>query len=147
VSQIFNKENKLDTALKEFAPYITIASFLFGVWQYWRRRKLEELISHDAVELHLNVAQALGSVQSAKDLIQNNSSAVYQIGMVEGYNQALLHGSAKLYCNLKNTSLDDIDNLIKNGQLPDKYRNIYSSYSKAKIGLLRYSWKYLKRIF
>jgi hypothetical protein len=137
----------LETTLRELAPYITIASFLFGLWQYWRRRKIEELISHDAVELHLNVAQALGSVQKAKTLIQNNSSAVYEIGMVEGYNQALLHGSAKLYCNLKNTSLADIDELIKNGQLVDKYKNIYSAYSKAKLGLLRYSWKYLKRIF
>ena len=137
----------MDTTLRELAPYITIASFLFGLWQYWRRRKIEELISHDAVELHLNVGQALGSVQSAKDLIQNNSSAFYEIGMVEGYNQALLHGSAKLYCNLKNTSLSDINDLIKNGQLVEKYRNIYYSYSKAKLGLLRYLWKYLKRIF
>jgi hypothetical protein len=137
----------VENILTDFRTYISLASFIFAIWQYVQKRKIQALISLEAVELHKNVAQALGAVQKAKDAIKNNSSPVYEVGLAEGYNQAILHESAKLYCNLKNTTMDDIDNLITNKQLIDQYKDMYYSFSNRKRGMLRIILKWLQKLY
>ncbi len=137
----------MENVLSDLRTYISVASFAFAIWQYVQKRKTEALISLEAVALHKNVAQALGAVQNASRAIGSGTSPVYDIGVVEGYNQAMLHESAKLYCNLKNTTIDDIDNLVANNQLMDQYKNIYYSFSSRKKGLIRVILKWLQRLY
>ncbi len=137
----------MDNILSDIRTYISIVSLAFAIWQYLQKRKTEALISLEAIALHKNVSQALGAVQKASHAIGTGASPVYDIGMVEGYNQAMLHESAKLYCNLKNTTMDDIDNLVKNGQLVEQYKNMYYSFSSRKRGLIRVIFKWLQKLY
>lgn len=115
----------------------SILSLAFGVWQYMKRRSIEHLISLEAVELHLNVGKALGAIQGAKEEIRKGDNPNVQIGMTEGILQAMRNESAKLFCNLRNTTIDDINELIKNEQLIEKYKDAYYAYSKRKVGWIR----------
>jgi len=137
----------MENILTDIRTYISIASFAFAIWQYLKKRKIESLISLEAVELHKNVAQALGAVQTASRAIGTNTSPVYAIGLVEGYNQAMLHESAKLYCNLKNTTIDDIDSLVANEQLIDQYKHLYYSFSSPRRGFIRMIFKWLQKLY
>jgi formate hydrogenlyase subunit 3/multisubunit Na+/H+ antiporter MnhD subunit len=80
---------------------VSVASFIFGIWQYLQKRRIKRLISFEAVELHNNVAVALGATQGAKAAITNGTSPAFEVGRAEGLAQAILYESAKLYCNLK----------------------------------------------
>ncbi len=112
----------------------SILSITFGVWQYVQRRKVEKIITIEAVELHNNIAVALGATDAAINAINNNGNVSASVGRSQGLCQAVLHESAKLYCNLKNTSLDDIDKLVSDNQLAERYREIYYSYSTPRRG-------------
>jgi hypothetical protein len=124
---------------------LTLFSIVFGIVQYVQKRGIKHLISFEAAALHKNVGKALGAIQGA----QNNTgeSKEHLIGMAEGINQALLIESAKLFCNLRDTTIDDIDELIKNDQLPEKYREFYYSFSKRKIGAIRRLGKWISKIY
>ncbi len=112
----------------------SILSLSFAVWQYLQNRRIKKLIALEAVELHINIAKALGATQAAKTEIANGKSPSFEVGRAEGLCQAVLYESAKLYCNLKGTKIDDIDDLIKNGQLEKGYKDIYYSFSDTKRG-------------
>lgn len=88
---------------------ISIISLSFAIWQYLQKRRTKKLIAMEAVELHKNIAVALGATQSAKEKIANGQSPSFEVGRAEGLCQAVLYESAKLYCNLKDTKTDDID--------------------------------------
>jgi hypothetical protein len=137
----------MENILTDIKTYISIVSFAFAIWQYLKKRRIEALISLEAVELHKNVAQALGAVQTASRAIGTSTSPVYAVGLVEGYIQAILHESAKLYCNLKNTTIDDIDSLVANGQLVDQYKHIYYSFSSGRRGYVRIILKWLQKLY
>jgi hypothetical protein len=137
----------MENIFNDIRTYISVVSFAFAIWQYVQKRKIEALISLEAVALHQNVAKALGAVQGASRAIGNNTSPVFEIGVVEGYNQAMLVESAKLYCNLKNTTIDDIDSLVTNQQLVDKYKDIYYSFSSRRRGMIRAILKWLRNIY
>jgi len=113
---------------------IATLSFVFAIWQYLQKRRTKKLIALEAVELHKNIAVALGATQAAKDAVSNGISPSIEIGRAEGICQAVLFESAKLYCNLKDTKLDDIDEMIKSGQLEEGYRHIYYSFSDKRRG-------------
>lgn len=87
---------------------------------------------------------ALGATQAAKDAINAEQNPSIEVGRAEGLCQAVLHESVKLFCNLANTDVDDIDYLIRNGQLNGEYKALYYSYSDNKRGLLR---RWLKGIY
>jgi hypothetical protein len=126
---------------------ITCLSFLFGIWQYFIRQKVEQLISSEAIELHNNIAVALGATDSAIRAIQNSGDISASVGRAQGLCQAVLHESAKLYCNIKGSKQDDIDDLISSGQLAIQYRDIYYSYSGKRRGKLRQFIKSIKGLF
>jgi hypothetical protein len=126
---------------------VAILSLVFAVWQYLQKRRTEKLIALEAVELHKNIAFALGATQAAKDAITKGLSPSTEIGRAEGLCQAVLFESAKLYCNLKDTKLDDIDDLIKNGQLTEDYRHIYNSFSEKRRGPISMLFKNIMKIF
>lgn len=126
---------------------ISILSLIFGLWQYLQKRRIKKLIATEAVELHKNIAVVLGATQAAKNAIANNISPNFEIGRAEGLSQAILYESAKLYCNLKDTKIDDIDDLIINGQLDSNYRHIYYSFSDSKRGYFSKKIKKLSKLF
>ena len=124
---------------------VTVLSLVFAIWQYLQYRETKKLIALEAVELHNNVAVALGATQAAKTAINNGQSPSIEVGRAEGLCQAVLHESAKLYCNLANTKVDDIDDLINSERLNKQYKQIYYSYSDHKRGRLRLWLKALSR--
>ena len=124
---------------------VTVLSLVFAIWQYGQNRVLKKIIAIEAVELHNNLAVALGATQAAKTAINSGLSPIIEVGRAEGLCQALLHESAKLYCNLANTKVDDIDDLIDSGQLNNQYRQLYYSYSDHKRGRLRLWLKGINR--
>ncbi len=126
---------------------ISILSLVFAIWQYLQKRRTEKLIALEAVELHKNVAVALGATQAAKDSISKGNTGSFEIGRAEGLCQAVLYESAKLYCNLKNTKLDDIDDLISNGQLNSDYKDIYYSFSNKRRGFFGKIAKWILKLF
>ncbi len=126
---------------------ISLLSLFFGIWQYSKNIKTKKLILNESIELHKNVSVALGATQGAKKAIVNGQSPSNEIGRAEGICQAILHESAKLYCNIGNTKLDDIDDLITNGQLQKIYKDIYYSYSAPKRGFIRSFFKKIWKIF
>lgn len=126
---------------------ISLISFVFAIWQYSMNVKAKKIISNESIELHKNVSVALGATQAAKNAIVNGQSPSIEIGRAEGLCQAILHESAKLYCNIGNTRLDDIDDLISNGQLEKMYQNIYYSYSAPRRGFIKKLLKRIEKIF
>lgn len=126
---------------------ISVISLIFAIWQYSKNIKTKKLISNESIELHKNVSFALGAIQNAKDAVVKGQSPSYEIGRAEGLCQAILHESAKLYCNIGNTKLDDIDDLISNGQLQQEYQSIYYSYSAPRRRFIRMLFKKIWRIF
>lgn len=126
---------------------IAVLSLIFGVWQYSQKRKTKKLISLEAIELHKNISVALGATQAAKVAITNGISPSFEIGRAEGMCQAILYESAKLYCNLSDTKLDDIDYLISQGQLISTYKDIYYLFSDRRRGFICKCIKKLKKIF
>lgn len=134
-------------SLENLKILIAVISLFFGIWQYSQKRKTRKIISLEAVELHKNIAVALGATQAAKNAITNRLSPDFEIGRAEGMCQAILYESAKLYCNLSDTKLDDIDDLISAGQLNNNYKDIYYSFSDRKRGFISKCLKKLKIIF
>jgi hypothetical protein len=50
----------------------------------------------------------------------------------EGYCQSLFIETAKIFCSLKNVSIQEIDNMIESGQLSIEYRDTYVSFVKME---------------
>lgn len=116
---------------------LSIASLVFGLTQWLMRLRIQHLISIEAVELHKNIGIALGAAQEANRDVVATRNPAYNIGRTEGINNAVLLESAKLYCNLKMTTIDDINRLIESKQLEEQYRLIYYGYSRRKVGAIR----------
>ena len=123
---------------------VSILSIIFGIWQYLQKRRIKKLIATEAVELHKNIAVVLGATQAAKNAITNNISPNFEIGRAEGLSQAILYESAKLYCNLNDTKIDDF---IISGQLDSNYKLIYYSFSDGKRGYFLKKLKEMSKLF
>ena len=123
------------------ASFITFLSFIFGILQSFRIRKLNKIIGDEASELHKNIAINLGACQAAKGNVTNAQLVASEVGKAEGLAQAMLHESAKLVCNLKNTSHKDIDSMIAKGELYPQYKEIYYSFSNERDDF----WKKINR--
>jgi hypothetical protein len=133
------QQNKVD-----FISFsLTAASIVYGFWQRNEKRKVEKIILNEAIEIHQNVSILLGEIQRAKTNIAQNTNANFEIGKAEGLADGILHESAKLFCNMKQTSISDIEAMIKVGKLNPNYKHIYLSYS-----ILDNSWfcKFFKNI-
>jgi hypothetical protein len=127
---------------------VTLLSLAYGIIQNNRRKTLERLVANDAIEIHDNVTRGLGAIQTARTQTANGENPSLEIGRTEGYLQALLTGTAKNFCNIKKTTIEDVDEMIKNGQLQTGYRNAYVQYSSnEKRGYLRSFSKWLKKIW
>jgi len=120
---------------------ITIISLAFAIYYYKKNIKIEQIRIYDALLLHKLSAQALGAIQGNNQytkLLENISGEgsikkiIYDIGLNEGYCQSLFIETAKIFCNLNNISILQIDNMINNEQLPKEYRNIYVSFAKME---------------
>ena len=100
---------------------ITTISFVYGYIQHRKIKKIEQLQISDALALHILSAQALGAVQGCK------------IGLSEGYCQTLLIDTAKIFCDLKNITIQEIDTMIADGRLNKNYGDIYKQFAKSNV--------------
>jgi len=130
--------NTLTTILTILGIIITVISLSFGIYQHRKIININQLRISDALLLHKLSGQALGAVQGnnndSKMLEKfsengNIKKIIYDIGLIEGYCQALFIETAKIFCNLKNISIQEIDNMIKNEQLDKEHKNIYKSFA------------------
>lgn len=126
---------------------VAVISLMFAIWQYLKKRRIKKLIILEAIELHKNISVALGATDAAIIAFNAEQNPVAQIGRAQGICQAILSESAKLYCNLKDTTIDDIDDLITNKHLAEQYKNLYYSFSNPKRGFIGKIIKEIKSIF
>lgn len=133
----------METHIFDYKLFIAILSLVFGIWHYWQKRKIKAMLALEAIELNKNIGQALSSIQKAKEDIQKNQMPSIEVGLAEGYTQAMLLGTAKLYCSMKNTTIEDIDKMIIHNQLSGEHKNIYYSFSNPNKGILK---KFIKCI-
>lgn len=122
----------------------SIISLAFGFWQFLVLRKTKRLLALEAIEIHKNISIALGAAQQANRDVVAGDSPIFQIGRCEGLCQSTLHESAKLFCNLEETTIADIDEMINNGQLQPTYRSMYHAFSDRKARWVR---SFLRRLF
>jgi hypothetical protein len=120
---------------------ITVVSGIFGIYQYRKNASIKRLRIFDALLLHKLSAQALGAVQgnnNCSKMLEKVSGSefekkvIYDIGLSEGYCQSLFIETAKIFCNLQNISIKEINMMINNGQLDKQYKYIYISFAKDK---------------
>lgn len=130
-----NLSNIENLPWQELVKYvIPILTTAYGIWQTKRKNQIKRLMSNEAVGLHKNIAFVLGAVQAARNDARAYTNPLYEIGRSEGLANAILLDSAKLYCNISEATIDDIEALIANGQLSKDYRHIYLAYSKPRKG-------------
>jgi|GEM_PF-2142575 len=136
---------------EEWYTYLRIGtvviSIFFAIWQYWQRRRIEKLIALKAIELHKTISIALGAAQQAIAAGANNVQANVQIGRVEGLTNAALVESADLFCNLKKTTLDDIEEMVANQQIAAHYQDIFNAFSSRRIGFIRKVLKCIAKVY
>lgn len=127
---------------------ISLLSLLFGIFQYLRKREIQRLVANDAIEIHEISAMGLGAIQNAKKKIEENLIPSIEIGIAEGFLQSLATGTAKMYCNILKTTLEDIESLKKNEQLKNNFLPAFRQYSVYdKRGLIRNLLNWLKRFW
>lgn len=126
---------------------ISIIAFAFAIWQYWQRRKIKRIISLEAMELHKNAAVALGATEDAIKAINTKNSPEIEIGRSRGLLQAVLVESVKLFCNLRNTTLDDIDEMIHDKQVLEQYGDIFRGFSNHRRGFFRRVIKCIRKAY
>ena len=136
---------------EEWYTYLRIGtvviSIFFAIWQYWQRRRIEKLIALKAIELHKTISIALGAAQQAIAAGANNVQANVQIGRVEGLTNAALVESADLFCNLKKTTLDEIEEMVANQQIAAHYQDIFNAFSSRRIGFIRKVLKCISKVY
>jgi len=136
---------------EEWYTYLRIGtvviSIFFAIWQYWQRRRIEKLIALKAIELHKTISIALGAAQQAIAAGANNVQANVQIGRVEGLTNAALVESVDLFCNLKKTTLDEIEEMVANQQIAAHYQDIFNAFSSRRIGFIRKVLKCIAKVY
>jgi preprotein translocase subunit Sec61beta len=121
---------------------ITAISLAFAIFQYRKNRKIKQLRIYDALMLHKLSARALGAIQGVNDCNETlkrfsedentkKIKIIYDIGLSEGYCQSLLIETAKIFCNLKNITLQEIDSMINAGQLMKNYKDTYTLFARG----------------
>jgi hypothetical protein len=120
---------------------IPVLSLAFGIYQWCQNRRINHLRIIDALIIHKLSAQALGAIQGNNvcnkmlEILSGDritKKIIYDIGLSEGYCQSLFIETAKIFCNLKNITIHEINNMIENGQLSKEYENYYKSFAKIK---------------
>ena len=126
---------------------IILLSIGYGIWQHVQRRKMEKFIAHKAMELNRTISIGLGAAQSAITSITAGTSPAVDIGRAEGLFNAALVESADLYCNLKKTTLDEIEEMVANKQIIDHHQPIFNTFSNRRIGFLRRVLKCIAKVY
>jgi hypothetical protein len=131
----------MNTLLTIIGTVITVISAALAFCQYRKNVKIEQLRIFEALLLHKLSAQALGAIQGNNHynkMLENISGEgtikkiIYDIGLNEGYCQSIFIETAKMFCSLKNVSIQEIDNMISNEHLSKEYRNVYVSFAKME---------------
>jgi len=115
----------------------TVISIAFGIFQCRKNANIKQIRISEALLLHKLSGQALGAIQgnNSNNVLKNISGedkimkVVYDIGLSEGYCQSLFIETAKIFCSLKNISVNDVNDMIYNEQLDGNYKKIYVSFS------------------
>ena len=127
---------------------IGAASLGYNIFQGTKNASLKRKSLNDAIEVHVNVAQGLGAIQTAKEYLKVKEIELCEVGKTEGLLQALLSASAKNICNVRNASKENIDEMLANGQLKTQYSDLYFQFASIeKVGRFRKAIKWLKSLF
>jgi hypothetical protein len=124
-----------------------IISVFYGLWQYFQKRKLENFISNKAIGLSKTIAIALGASQAAKKSLNNAQVASNEIGRTEGLINSALIESADLFCSLRRTTIDDIQELSQNNTTINDYQAIFKMFSDRKIGFIRRVFRCISKVY
>lgn len=126
---------------------ITIVSVIVSVILYLRDRRIKHLRIDEMRLLHQMSLQLLGAIQgnnNEQKVLKNIKpesdtldKSIYDVGLSEGYCQSLVNETAKNYCSLNNVSHKDIEEMIKQGRLDEKYKGIYLRFANKKCCIKR----------
>ena len=138
----------MNTLLTIIGTIFTILSFSFAIYQSCKIIKIKRLRIYDALLLHKLSGQALGAIQGInsenkmlKRLSEKKSSKekiIYDIGQTEGYCQSILIETAKIYCSLKDITIQEVNSMIEKGILCGN-KEIYLPFAKNKNKCLKKS--------
>jgi len=132
--------NTVTLVLTVGSTVLAIISTAIAIVQSRKNRKVKKMRIDDAMTLHNLSAQTLGAIQGNNDcnntlkrfsVDENAKKVIYDIGASEGYCQSILIETAKIVCNLKDVTIQEIDDLIKAGILKEGFRHIYTSFAKS----------------
>lgn len=138
----------ISDSLRVISILVAVISFVYGIIQNRRRKALERRVANDAIEIHDNVAKGLGAIQAAKLQSTNGQDPSFEMGRTEGYLQALVTGTAKTFCNIRKTSIEDIDEMINSNQLMPNFRSAYIQFSHIeRRGLFSNFIKWVKKLY
>lgn len=116
-------------------------SLALAIYQSWKVSKINRLRISEALLLHKLSGLALGAIQGNNNSTQmlqkapassNAEKIIYDIGLSEGYCQSLYVETAKTFCNLKNITTQEIDEMMKNGQLEETHKHVYMAFANKK---------------
>ena len=131
--------------IRAIGVIVTFLSLIYGFIQNKQKREIKRLAANDAIVNHQIAGVALGAIQHVKN---NTVNPLIEVGVTEGYLQSLVSGTAKLYCNIKNTTIEDIDEMITNDQLVGNFKQaFYQCSTNAKRGFLRNFIKRLEKLW
>lgn len=129
--------------LKMLAGLVTA---FYGLWQHFEKRKLENFISNKAIAISSIIGIGLGAVQEAKRQT-NPQNIMTEIGRAEGLLNAALIDSADIYCNLKKTTILDIEEFSQSNDTIKGYKDIFLKFSAREEGLIRRMIKAIKKLY
>jgi hypothetical protein len=130
--------------LSDVGTIVTIISLAFAIWQYTRNRKIKAFFEAQAMDLHQNIATALGAIQISKEKIDKPEVLRIELGRAEGLCQGLLHNSASNLLNVTDLSLDQVHERIADKRLFPQYAHIYIHLARNKKPRII---QWLRRIF
>ncbi len=111
---------------------ITVLSFIFGIWQFFRTYNLKKYLKIEAMELYSDTGILLGNAQTClKNLETNNINlAIQAAGKTEGMAQAIFKRSIKNIQHQFGFTRKDLDDWIKNKKIHDFHKDAFLTYAE-----------------
>jgi hypothetical protein len=122
----------IDDYLGYIIPAVTIILVFIAIWQAFSRRKLENFIRVDTMELYRDTGIMLGAAQECLGAIEDNNrqSATSAAGRTEGMAQTLFQKSIKNIQHQFSYSTKTVDSWIKKKKIDDHHRDDFLKYAK-----------------
>ncbi len=100
--------------------FISVAATLFGVYESWKRKKLETLNRQNTWSLYRDASVIFGSLQGMQEKIKNNDDIKLEFGKVISHAENIMNNQIRqININEKITS-KKIDRWLKSGKIYDE---------------------------